>query len=382
VAFLVVVLVGGFMAVDVLPTATIVLHPRSESIGPIELTVEARPDLAAPTSEGPAIPAQLITFQVEASDTFPATGVKKVETKATGNVRFSNFDSGRGVVIPAGTFVRTDDKKIEFVTLAAITLPRAQYDPVPPFNLRPSTGTVDVQAVLVGEAGNVGNNTITDIPKGGRNLFVTNPDPTSGGAITESPRVSANDIETATAAVQTALVAELDRQVAASTGVPAGLTLFPETRLLGDAEYAVDPETLVGTDAAEFDLAATAEGTALAVDPTPIEGLAEAQLRTRVRTGWTLSPETISPVIGTPSVVGGAILYPVTISATQVHDIDEAGLVAAIKGLLLAEARTRLEEVGDADVALWPDWVTTIPSHEDRIHLTLGEPQPSASPVP
>ena len=48
-------------------------------------------------------PAQRITFELQASDTFPATGVKTVDTKATGSVRFSNFDNGRGVVVTHGT---------------------------------------------------------------------------------------------------------------------------------------------------------------------------------------------------------------------------------------------------------------------------------------
>ena len=102
-----IVLVGGFLALELLPSATIVLHPRSREVGPLELTVEARVDVTEPDAEALVIPAEEVTFGLQASDTFPATGVKVVETKATGNVRFSNFDTGRGVLIPKGTDVRT-----------------------------------------------------------------------------------------------------------------------------------------------------------------------------------------------------------------------------------------------------------------------------------
>ena len=381
VAAVVLVLIGGLLAVELLPSATIVLHPRSEEIGPLELSVQARLDATAPDAEALVIPAQRITFELQASDTFPATGVKTVDTKATGSVRFSNFDNGRGVVVPAGTTVRTEDK-IEFVTLSELTLPRAQTDFFPPFTTRPSTGTVNVEAVVAGEGGNVGNNTIVDIPQGGRLLFVTNPDPTSGGTHTESPQVTAEDVRAAEAAIEAALVAELDQQVASGTGVPAGITLFPGTRAVGVAEYTTDPESMVGMDGAEFDLAATAQGSALGVDPTPIKAIAESRLRARVTAGWTLLPESITALVGDPLAVGEVVTYPVTIAGTQVRDVDQAALVAAIRGLVLAEARTRLQAFGDAEITLWPDWVTNVPTRPDRITFTLAEPQPSASPAP
>ena len=221
-----------------------------------------------------------------------------------------------------------------------------------------------------------------DIPKGGRNLVVTNKEATTGGSHTESPEISQQDVDTAKAAIEAALVAELDRQLAAETGVPAGVTVFVETRAVGDATYEADPAKLVGTLAPEFTLSATAQGTALGVDPAPIAGIAESRLRARVTSGWTLSPGSITPLVGKPTVVGDVVSYPVTIVGTQVHSVDEAALVASIKGLVLAEARTRLDAFGDAEVSLWPDWVTSVPKREDRITLSLGDPQPSASPEP
>jgi hypothetical protein len=378
---LVVLLVVAWLGLELLPSATIVLHPRSEEIGPLELTVEARTDVAAPDASALAIPAQELTFELQASDTFAATGVRTVDTKATGNVTFSNFDTGRGVVIPAGTIVRTESR-IEFVTKAELSLPRAQYDLFPPFATHPSTGSVGVEAVVTGPGGNVGNNTIVVIPKGGRNLFVTNPEPTSGGSHTESAEISEADVTAAKSALDAALVAQLDKDLAAGTGVPAGVTVFSETRAVGEAAYGTDPKTLVGTLASEFDLSATAQGTALGVDPAPLAGIAESRLRARVTSGWTLLAESITPLVGKPTVVGDVVSYPVTIVGTQVHDVDEAALVASIKGLVLAEARTRLGAFGDVEVSLWPDWVTSIPKREDRITFSLGDPQPSASPEP
>lgn len=380
-ALMVAILAGGLLALEYLPTATITLHPRSAPVGPVALEVQAREDVTEPDPATLAIPAQRFTFTLEVSDTFPATGTRVIEAKATGRVTFSNFDNGRGVVVPAGTIVRTDGN-VEFATLAEITLPRAQQDFFPPFSTRPSVASVDVQAVLAGPDGNVGNNTIVDIPEAGRNLIVNNDQATSGGARDERPRVSPEDVAAATAAVEAALVAELDGQIAERTGVPAAVTLFPATRVLGEAEYSADPATIVGTEATEFTLGATAEGSALGVDPAPLAALARGQLADRVTPGWTIVPDSMSPDVGSPVVVGNVISYPVSVTGTQVRDVDERALVGQIAGLIVPEARARLDDYGDVEIEVWPDWVTTIPTRAERITITVGDPQPAATPSP
>lgn len=378
-AVVLLVVVGGFLAVEVLPSATIVLHPRSESIGPLSFSVVARPDVTAPDATGLAIPAQRITFQLQASDTFTATGTKTIVTKATGNVTFSNFDTGGANEIAAGSVVRTPSG-IEFTTLATVTLPNATIQF--PFTIVPSTSTVGVEAVVAGPGGNVDNNSITVVPKGEnkRLLQVTNKEATTGGEQREATEVSQQDVDAATAAIEAALGTQLTDQLAAGTGVPAGLTMFPTTAVVGDVTYEVDPATLVGTEAASFDLAASSEGSAIGVDPSPITAIAQSRLVAKVRPDWKLVPEAATPTIGTPAAIGETVTYPVTIAGAQVHEVDEAALLAAIKGLVLAEARARLDDYGDVEITLWPDWVTTIPTNPDRVTFTLGEPQPSPTP--
>lgn len=375
---LVAVVVAGFVAVQVLPSATITLYPRSEDLGPLELAVEARPDVTAPDAANLLIPAQQVTFQLDASQTFAATGVRTIETKATGSVLFSNNDTGRSNQIPAGSIVETESG-VQFKTVASVSLPPAFL-----FPFFPSTASIGVEAVEPGPGGNVDAETITVVPKGEnrRLLDVINRNATSGGESTQAPQVSESDVVAARAAIEAALVGELDRQVAEATGVPAGATLFPETRAVGAVGYEVDPQTMVGADAAEFALVATASGTALAVHPGPIDGLAQERLRARVTSGWTLVPDSIATIVGEPVVVGGFVSYPVSIEGTQVRDVDEAALVAAVRGLVLADARSRLDDFGDVDISLWPDWVTNIPTNPDRITFELGEPRPSASPAP
>ena len=375
-AVVVTVIAAGLLALEFLPSATITLNPRSAPIGPIELSVEAREDVTAPDAAALRIPAQRFTFPLEVTQTFPSTGVKVTETKATGNVTFSNNDTGRVNTIPAGAIVATESG-VEFETLAEVTLPPAFL-----FPFFPSTASVGVQAVEPGTVGNVDAETITVTPRGEnrRLLQVINREPTSGGERSEAPEVSEDDVEAAKTALQAALIAALDEQVAGRVGVPAEVTLFESTRAAGEPAWSVDPATLVGTAAAEFSLGATAQGSALGVDPAPIDAIAQARLRERVTNGWSLQPGSIAVDVGTPSDLAGTILYPVIVAGTQVHDVDEGALLAEIRGLRLPEARSRLDDYGDVAIEVWPDWVTTIPTRAERVTLTLGEPQPSAPP--
>jgi hypothetical protein len=383
VVVLALVVVAAILAFLLLPSATIVLAPRSTEVGPLADSVEARPDVTTPDATTMQIPSKPYPFGAEASGTFTTTGKKVTDTAGTGNVTFANFDTGGSNTIPAGAIVKTESG-IAFRTLEAANLPPASISFFPPFPVSPSTATVPVVAVVSGESGNVPANTIVVVPKGeNKNLTkVTNQDPTSGGTHVESPQVSQADVNKAMATLNTQLAADFDTKISAALGVPAGTTLFPETKSLGTATPSVDPKTLVGQQVPTFDLALTAAGTVVGVDASPVKTIAEARLRSRVDAGSTLDPASITIDIGTPTVTGDTVTFPVTMHGTETKTVDKATLLAAIRGLDLPAARAKLQPFGDADIRVWPDWVTSIPTNVDRVSLTIGNPAPAPSPTP
>ncbi len=381
VALVAIVAIAAWVAVVVLPSATISLAPRSEGVGPFELVVEARPDVAAPDPAALEIPARYFTFDVEASDTFPATGVKVEVTTATGSVRFSNLDPFRSRRIDAGSIVATESK-IEFTVLGDVTLPPATIDAS--LTIIPSTSFVGVEAVVAGVGGNVDAGAITVVPRGvNKNaISVTNPEPISGGARTESPQVSQADVDAALAALQVLLRSDLDAIAADPTDVPPGTRLFGQTGIVSEAAPTVDPATLVGTDAAEFELEMTGTGTVLGVDPAPLDALAEARLAERVQDGWRVVDASIVVTVGEPSLFGQSVTFPVSVRATQVRVVDEETVIAAVRGLMLADAKMRLEAYGDVEISLWPDWVSNVPDDPSKVAVTILEPRPAESPSP
>jgi hypothetical protein len=369
-------LVLGLLAVQLLPAATIVLHPRAQAVGPVSLTILARADVLQPDGTNLVIPARRFTFPLEASDTFPATGTKPVDTKATGNVTFTNYDTSSANRIPAGSIVSTRDG-IDFATLDDVTVPAAPIF----FSSRASVG---VQAVKAGPTGNVQAGAITVVPRTENKhlLDVSNDDPTGGGAHEDRTVVSASDVTRAQAALQDALRGQLETQVDGAAGVPTGIRLFAGTAAVGTATPSVDTSTLVGTEATQFELGMTAEGSVLGVDSSPIQGIAEDRIRAKVESGWELASGSTAVQVGDPTVLGDAVSFPVVVRATEVRNVDEASLRGQVRGLALAQARSRLEPYGNVSISVWPDWVTTIPTNDDRIDFSIGEPQPAPTPAP
>jgi hypothetical protein len=374
--------VGGAAAFTLLPSADITLVPASDTVGPIELNIIAQAGVTEPNLANLLVPATRFTFDLEATNTFPATGLKVTETAATGEVTFSNLDTGSSNDIPSGSIVETQSG-IQFRTVAGITLPQAEIGIVDgKFVVIPSTEKVGIQAVAVGTSGNVAANTIVVVPKGenAKRTTVTNEAATGGGTHAETPQIQQSDIDAALRALDDALLVEFDAQIAAATDVPEGTTLFPETKSVGATAPSVDPATLVGKDAADFELGLAGQGTVVGVDPGPVATLAEARIRTAVDNGFRLVDDSIVIEDGQPIVTGTSITYPVTVRATEISNIDGAALLSRVRGLGLPQARTILREYGAVEIAVWPDWVTTIPD-SGRATLSIEEPPgPSASP--
>ncbi len=286
------VVVGGVAAFLVLPSATAVVTPREESIGPVALRISASTEVDQPDVEAGIVPAEVIQVDVEAQDTFPATGVRVEETAATGIVRFVNLDPTSSNSIAKGAEVSTS-AGIRFRTDAKVTVPAAElvFDPdAGKFTVEPATESVKVTAVDAGPDGNVAANAITVTPRGEGPLFlkVSNPDPTTGGARQEFLRVTQEDVDAALAALQGQLDATFADRLDDTDLVGGEATVFPETAELGPATANVDPETLVGTESDTFDLGASATGTVTAVDAAPVRLIAEARLEATVDPGHEL----------------------------------------------------------------------------------------------
>jgi hypothetical protein len=364
-------IVGGAGAFLFLPTATAIVTPRQQSIGPLPVRITASTDATQPDPENLVVPARLITIPVEAADNFPATGKRVEATNAKGAVRFDNLDPTSSNTIPQGSIVSTSSG-VRFRTDSKVTIKRAK---LVGFTIVPSEATVKVTAVDPGPEGNVEANTITTVPRGEEPflLHVTNPDATTGGTQTEFKRIKQEDVDKAIAALTASLTSAFDEQVADPNLPGDASTVFPETKTLGPPIWSVDPTTLAGQEVEAFDLGATASGTVVAVDTAPVQTVAEARIASSVDPGYALIDGSSHFEPAPAEIVEGIITFPAVVTAREVLLLDTAAIKAEIMGKPIDQARQILATYGDAQLTVWPDWVGTVPTLDSRVEVTTSE---------
>ncbi len=362
------VVVGGAGAFLYLPTATATIIPREATVGPASLRIVASITATEPDPSRLIVPARQLTVPVEASDTFPATGKRIEEAKATGAVRFDNLDPTSSNTVPKGSVVSTDSA-VRFRTDQAVTIPPAELVGL---TIVPSRRSVKVTAVDAGPEGNVEPNSIQTVPRGEEPFFlkVTNPEATTGGKRTEFPRVVQEDVDKATAALTAQLTAAFDDRLDDPDLPGDAATVFPETKELAAPVFGVDPTTLVGQEVETFELTATSSGTVVAVDTTPVRAVAESRIASSVTPGYALIDGSGQVDPAPAETSGGVITFPVVVTARQMLVIDPAAIEREIMGKPLAQAREILATYGEADLRVWPDWVGTVPTIDSRVEVT------------
>lgn len=373
-------LVGGVGAWLLLPAASIAITPRQELIAPLAVSVRADPAAATADPAAAVVPASRLSFDVAASDTFPVRGKRVEEARATGRVTFRSYNTAAANTIPAGSIVSTEGG-IQFRTTAAVRLARARV--LPPDRIVPSAASVAIEAVKAGTAGNVPPNAIIVVPKGEDPVVtnVRNVEPTSGGKHDEFPKIDQADLDAAVTQLTEELGKDFDTLIADRAHVPAGMTVFPDTRSLADPVPSPDPAGLIGQEIASFELEMTSTGTVIAVDESAVTALAADRMRAAVGAGRRLVDGSIEVTVETPSVAGGIVTFPVTATARQVQVLDPKSLAAQVKGQPAGEARRILAPYGEVELSLWPDWVTSVPGIDARIDVRVAAP-PTSSPAP
>lgn len=374
------VILAGFGAYVLLPSASIVVTPEPEAIGPIDLKVVADPSASQPDPAGSVVPADRISIPVSVAGTFDATGIRVELTKATGSVRFENRDPTSTNRIAAGSVVKTT-AGIRFRTDETITVPRAELVGLTIF---PARASVDVTAVDGGPESNVDAGEIVIVPANESPLFlkVINPQPTTGGDRKEFKRITQQDVDAATANLNASLQAKFQGSMSDPSLVSGGETVFPTTGVLGDTTPTVALDTLVGKEVPTFDLGLSSTGTVLAIDPSPVTAIAQQQLQAAVRPGHRMVVGSTDIEVGDAVINGQNVSFPVTARAQQIAILDPAALKKQILGKPISEARAILDAYGDVDLTVSPDWSGSVPGFESRVDLTVRNPVPIETPAP
>lgn len=379
VTLVLIALVLGLIGVFLLPSATIVVTPKLEAVGPIELSIRADPNATSSDPVAGVVPAVVLTMDFSSSATFNATGKKVDSTAASGTVRFTNYDTSASAQVPSGSKVSTGSG-IAFQTTADVTVPRAT--PLPPLGLRPGIASVGVSAVAPGPAGNVPAGSIRQVPSANSSILlkVTNPTATSGGVSTTSVQVQKKDTDAAVATLTKDIKQQFASWLSAPGDLASGSTVFSKTGVLGTLSPDTEPASLVGTNEPTFELTLTASASVTTVDQSTVSSLAASRLETSIAASYSLLSGSEKVTIGTPRADSAAVIFPVTATASVVRHLDPDTLRAMIAGKSVEEARSILAGYGDVEIQTWPGFVGTIPSLAWRLTLTINTEAAPPSP--
>jgi hypothetical protein len=378
---------AGFVAVVALasglffiyPSATVTLTVSEQRIGPVVFEATIDPNAATADDVAGIVPGLAKAFPIEASGTFDATGQKINETAAAGTVTFSSTNTFIAVPIPAGTRVWTASG-IYFQTTASVNVPKAIF-------ATGKAGRADapVVAVVPGTAGNVAAAAIRRLSSDLVNLLVSvsNAQPTTGGTHTVTPVVAQADVDAAVAELLATIKGDFNDAVTAPDAAPSGATLFAVSAKLGITIFSPDPQASVGTEAATFELHASATGTAVVADLSAVERLAHRRVEAAIDPGFALVDGSMTNSLGTAVLRDGMVALPVTADAREARGLDEAALREAIRGKSVEEAKAYLAQFGTVQISLSPSWASTMPSFDFRIEFRLVEATaPPGSPSP
>jgi hypothetical protein len=360
----------------VVPQATVRVAATVQPIGPEVIEVRA--------GGGGEIPVQRIESQITVRLPIVATGERITETRAKGTLRARNKTTS-DIAIPRGSVFSTADG-VQFLSTEERRLPRSFI--VGNFELRVGEVEVPVQAAVAGEPGNVGAGAVVNGPQPDR-YTVTNESAISGGVITHTPVMRAEDYDATVANVPAALQAEGDRFLQAQLAAPPTRDGVPlqvvQQVVVSQGTLAPARVDVVGKEVASMEMTTTGNVTAFAVAGDDFEREVLQALAEGVNASGApfLPPgreiaegsEVIEPQ--TVTVTADGVTWTVMVSAAHQFPANPSAIRRLLAGRRADEARDilaaqdlRLEALERA-----PSWWPLMPLLDGRIDVRVeGEP--------
>jgi hypothetical protein len=350
-----------------LPQATVTLtRERTPITTDLQLAV-IESGVDGTTLDAPiTVAGQRQSATVTVTATLPATGQASVpDQPAKGGIAFANAGT-EPITLPAGTqFV--SDGGIAFTLDTEVLVPAATGN---------VSGNADgtVTAVEGGTAGNLGQGVLSGRHETG--VFFSNRNGAlSGGTDRAVTVVSEEDLQTATAQLESLLPQALADALAESSGTE--VAVVPGS--LEHAALALTPAIEIGSEVEEFTVSATTQVTGLTFDPVTVreELLTAAIAQVTVPAGQGIDvrdAEITWSATDDPSIANATVLV------WQVVDLDDAtvsDLPDRFARGTVDDARAEAERIDGVDavsIELKPDWLPSavrdrMPLVPQRIHV-------------
>ena len=351
----------------VAPTATVVVAPISQTLGPFEYDLRAGPNNAD-------INALTLRSDITARYTGTATGSRREEVKATGVVKFMNQTTNT-IRIAQGTVVSTRDN-IRFQTLMEKSLPASSFTIFPP-SVNAGTVEIPVEALEAGTRGNVAAHAITVSPQPAF-YSVDNPQAMNGGDQRIIPIVQRTDYDAAASRADAELRKQADAQLATwKKDAPASREVYGVFVKAG----AVTGPDIVGKELkpteSTFEMQASGTVFAYSVAKSEPNDAAIARLALAADTGFEIDrTAAVAEPVGAFTVLEDGVHWRVRVRATQSRRLDNAAIASTSAGRAFDEISGVVSDRGVrlVRVTIWPGWWPRLPLLDSRIKIQKDAP--------
>lgn len=378
-ALLLILIVGGYLAVAVLPKTTILIKTNASNVNTnVDFTLTTA--ATSFNATGKIVPAKQVQTQKTLTGTATATGQKNNGDKASGSVRMkARKCSGNLLVppasLPSGTGITANGKT--YITQSATSFGQGQADGS--CGVYTATARTDIVAQSNGASSNVGSNTDFKVPS--RSDIVEALGSTSGGTDDIQIVISQADIDSAkgkiAAADNTAAQEELKNQLSGQ-GLYAITASFnagtPNTTTSADVGSAASSVTV--TQVYTYTMLGANEAHIKTLVDNDIKGQIDTKQQGILTQGITQASFKLKEANAT-----GAIMNLQTVAEVG-PSIDTAQVASNAAGKKSSEIKADLNgnpDVTEVTVKMSPFWVSKAPKNVNKITVTVAKPTKTAN---
>lgn len=351
-----------FVAVVVLPKAEIVLTAEKATW---EYHNTLLVDKAATEVAG-----QLFSTELNQSFSFPATGKKKVEQKATGVITVYNAFGTDSQYLVATTRFMSPEGKI-FRLNKGVTIPGAKM-----INgtLAPSSVMVEVTADKAGAEYNIGPVTRFSIPgfqgtSRYNGFYGESKAPMAGGLVGDSPFITPDDLKKGKLAAEQKMRKNIE--------IPLLAQIDPSFRVIASSsQFTIVKENPIEIVAADgtFSVFIDAKMDVMAFRMGDAVAALTAKAQKELGSEYKLANYDLSFGATQVDFTAEKANVPVTFKGNFAYEIDTSNFLPQAAGkneAALAELVKPMPGVAKATLKLWPFWVFRVPSNQNKITVTI-----------
>ncbi len=316
------------------------------------------------------IPSQIFNQEGKQQLSFPATGKKTVQQKATGKITIYNaYSSDPQPLVAATRFLAPDGKIFRLTKSVVVTGAKISEG-----KIIPSTIEASVIADKSGEEYNIGSVNYFSIPgfQGTpkyQAFYGESKGSMTGGFIGEVAFPTDADVRAGSAQIseniKKTLTDKIAEQIPKDFKIIDGATKFNLTKL--DVSTQTDEKK-------NYSVAAEAQTSVIAFKEADLLAVLETRIENDLKEDYLIKSFEIAYGKARADFVVGRLSFPIKFDAIISRTINAEELKEKVKGMAEPALRSliyALPEVKSAEISLWPFWVSRVPSAIGRIKITV-----------